>query len=106
MRSDSCEMIPVHINPLNFAICVVVFCVFFFLDPLEGEDWDLLQVSIQEILKASVIAGVNVLSSPMSTLLDKAKDLCSSLPTLVPSGLYLPSPPLYCPQPSPNTQVK
>ncbi|XP_030599039.1 ciliogenesis and planar polarity effector 1 isoform X3 [Archocentrus centrarchus] len=73
-------------------------------DPLEGEDWDLLQVSIQEILKASVIAGVNVLSSPLSTLLDKAKDMCSSLPTLVPSGLYLPSPPLYCPQPSPNTQ--
>ncbi|XP_026029615.1 ciliogenesis and planar polarity effector 1 isoform X4 [Astatotilapia calliptera] len=73
-------------------------------DPLEGEDWDLLQISIQEILKASVIAGLNVLSSPLSTLLDKAKDLCSSLPTLVPSGLYLPSPPLYCPQPSPNTQ--
>lgn len=75
------------------------------LDPLEGEDWDLLQVSIQEILKASVMAGVNVMSSPLSSLLDTAKDLCSCLPMLVPSGLYLPSPPLYCPQPSPNTQV-
>ncbi|XP_022617819.1 protein JBTS17 [Seriola dumerili] len=73
-------------------------------DPLEGEDWDLLQVSIQEILKASVVAGVNVMSSPLSSLLDKAKDLCSCLPMLVPNGLYLPSPPLYCPQPSPNTQ--
>ncbi|XP_056260195.1 ciliogenesis and planar polarity effector 1 isoform X1 [Seriola aureovittata] len=75
-----------------------------FTDPLEGEDWDLLQVSIQEILKASVVAGVNVMSSPLSSLLDKAKDLCSCLPMLVPNGLYLPSPPLYCPQPSPNTQ--
>ncbi|KAG8010704.1 Protein JBTS17 [Nibea albiflora] len=75
-----------------------------FTDPLEEEDWDVLQVSIQEILKASVMAGVNVMSSPLSSLLDKAKDLCSRLPTLVPSGLYLPSPPLYCPQPSPNTQ--
>ncbi|KAI3362297.1 hypothetical protein L3Q82_012605 [Scortum barcoo] len=75
-----------------------------FTDPLEGEDWDLLQVSIQEILKASVMAGVNVISSPLSSLLDTAKDLCSCLPTLVPNGLYLPSPPLYCPQPSPNTQ--
>ncbi|XP_040914910.1 ciliogenesis and planar polarity effector 1 [Toxotes jaculatrix] len=75
-----------------------------FTDPLEGEDWDLLQVSIQEILKASVMAGVNVMSSPLSSLLDKAKDLCSCLPMLVPHGLYLPSPPLYCPQPSPNTQ--
>ncbi|XP_044029035.1 ciliogenesis and planar polarity effector 1 isoform X2 [Siniperca chuatsi] len=73
-------------------------------DPLEGEDWDLLQLSIQEILKASVMAGVNVMSSPLSSLLDTAKDLCSCLPTLVPNGLYLPSPPLYCPQPSPNTQ--
>nr|XP_046231509.1 ciliogenesis and planar polarity effector 1 isoform X2 [Scatophagus argus] len=75
-----------------------------FTDPLEGEDWDMLQASIQEVLKASVMAGVNVVSSPLASLLDTAKDLCSSLPTLVPSGLYLPSPPLYCPQPSPNTQ--
>ncbi|XP_056287984.1 ciliogenesis and planar polarity effector 1 isoform X2 [Pseudoliparis swirei] len=75
-----------------------------FTDPSEGEDWDLLQVSIQEILKASVMAGVNLMSSPLSSLLDTAKDLCSGLPTLVPNGLYLPSPPLYCPQPSPNTQ--
>ncbi|CAK6959484.1 ciliogenesis and planar polarity effector 1 [Scomber scombrus] len=73
-------------------------------NPLEGEDWDLLHVSIQEILKASVMAGVNVTSSPLSSLLDAAKDLCSGLPAFVPNGLYLPSPPLYCPQPSPNTQ--
>ncbi|XP_051268723.1 ciliogenesis and planar polarity effector 1 isoform X1 [Dicentrarchus labrax] len=75
-----------------------------FRDLLEGEDWDVLQVSIQEILKASVMAGVNVISPPLSSLLDRAKTLCSCLPTLVPNGLYLPSPPLYCPQPSPNTQ--
>ncbi|XP_029940368.1 ciliogenesis and planar polarity effector 1 [Salarias fasciatus] len=75
-------------------------------DLLDGEDWDLLRVSIQDILKASVIAGVNVMSSPLSSLLDAAKELCSSLPALVPMGLYLPSPPLYCPQPSPNTQDK
>ncbi|XP_061589161.1 ciliogenesis and planar polarity effector 1 [Cololabis saira] len=73
-------------------------------DSLEGEEWDLLQASIQEILKASVMAGVNVTSSPLSSLLDTAKDMCSSLPALVPTGLYLPSPPLYCPQPSSNTQ--
>ncbi|XP_051794635.1 ciliogenesis and planar polarity effector 1 isoform X2 [Acanthochromis polyacanthus] len=75
-----------------------------FTDLLEGEDWELLQVSIQEILKASVMAGVNVMSSPLSSMLETAKDLCSSLVALVPTGLYLPSPPLYCPQPSPNTQ--
>lgn len=77
----------------------------FLLDPLEEEHWDALQMSLQDILKASVMAGVNVMSSPLSSLLDRAKDLCSGLPILVPNGLYLPSPPLYCPQPSPNTQV-
>ncbi|KAM3874280.1 ciliogenesis and planar polarity effector 1 [Diretmus argenteus] len=75
-----------------------------FTDSLEGEDWELLQVSTQEILKASVMAGVNVMSSSLSALLDTAKDLSSCLPALVPSGMYLPAPPLYCPQPSPNTQ--
>lgn len=51
------------------------------------------------------MAGVDVLSTPLTSLLDAAKDLSSFLPILVPSGMYLPSPPLYCPQPSPNTQV-
>ncbi|XP_034047925.1 ciliogenesis and planar polarity effector 1 isoform X2 [Thalassophryne amazonica] len=75
-----------------------------FTDPLEGEEWDLLHASIQDILKASVMTGVNIMPSSLSSLLVTAKDLCSCLPVLVPSGLYLPSPPLYCPQPSPNTQ--
>ncbi|XP_061703718.1 ciliogenesis and planar polarity effector 1 isoform X3 [Syngnathoides biaculeatus] len=73
-------------------------------DPLEGQDLDALQGSAQEILKASVIAGVDVLTSPLTSLLESAKDLCSGLSALVHNGLYLPSPPLYCPQPSPNTQ--
>ncbi|XP_060918031.1 ciliogenesis and planar polarity effector 1 [Labrus mixtus] len=75
-----------------------------FTDTLEAEDWDLIQAAMQEILKASVMAGVNVLSSPLSSLLNTVKEMCSLLPAVVPNGLYLPSPPLYCPQPSPNTQ--
>uniref|UniRef100_A0A3Q2PYX9 Uncharacterized protein n=1 Tax=Fundulus heteroclitus TaxID=8078 RepID=A0A3Q2PYX9_FUNHE len=73
-------------------------------DPLEGEDWELLRASVHDILKASAMAGVDVMSFPLSALLEKAKDACSLLPTLVPAEVYLPSPPLYCPQPSPNTQ--
>lgn len=73
-------------------------------EPVDENDWGLLQVSVQDILKASVMAGVDVVSSPLSSLLDKAKELCSSLMAMVPTALYLPSPPLYCPQPSPNTQ--
>ncbi|XP_077398572.1 ciliogenesis and planar polarity effector 1 isoform X2 [Vanacampus margaritifer] len=75
-----------------------------FTDPVEGQELDAMQGSAQEILKASVIAGVDVLTSQLTSLLESAKELCSGLSALVHSGLYLPSPPLYCPQPSPNTQ--
>ncbi|XP_056146963.1 ciliogenesis and planar polarity effector 1 isoform X2 [Lampris incognitus] len=75
-----------------------------FTGSLEGEDLELLQISVQEILKAAVMADVDVISLPLSALLDSAKDLASSLPALVPTELYLPSPPLYCPQTAPNTQ--
>lgn len=67
---------------------------------------ELFQVPLQEILKASVMSGVDVMSEPLSALLASAKELSSSLSALVPSGLYLPAPPLYCPQPAPNTQVE
>ncbi|XP_073686293.1 ciliogenesis and planar polarity effector 1 [Garra rufa] len=68
------------------------------------EDVDLVQVSVQEILKASVMAEVDVISQPLTRLLDAAKERAASLPALVPAMFYLPAPPLYCPQPSPNTQ--
>ncbi|KAL0965668.1 hypothetical protein UPYG_G00284190 [Umbra pygmaea] len=71
---------------------------------MEGEDMEFMQASVQDILKASVLAGVDVLSQPLRSLLDSAKDLTACLPALVPVGLYLPAPPLYCPQPAPNTQ--
>lgn len=69
------------------------------------EDVDLVQMSVQEILKASVMAEVDVISQPLTRLLDAAKERAASLPALIPAAFYLPAPPLYCPQPSPNTQV-
>ncbi|XP_068609265.1 ciliogenesis and planar polarity effector 1 [Brachionichthys hirsutus] len=75
-----------------------------FTEPLEGQECSVLQLSIQEILKAAVMAEVDVSSSPLSSLLETAKELCSSLTAVVPNDMYLPFPPLYCPQPSPNTQ--
>ncbi|XP_059395372.1 ciliogenesis and planar polarity effector 1 [Carassius carassius] len=68
------------------------------------EDMDLVQDSVQEILKASVMAEVDIISHPLTRLLDAAKERAMSLPALVPPAFYLPAPPLYCPQPSPNTQ--
>ncbi|KAK7125268.1 hypothetical protein R3I93_020830 [Phoxinus phoxinus] len=72
-------------------------------DAVSVEDVDL-QVSVQEILKASVMAEVDVVSQPLTRLMNAAKERATSLPALVPPAFYLPAPPLYCPQPSPNTQ--
>ncbi|XP_072514569.1 ciliogenesis and planar polarity effector 1 isoform X3 [Salminus brasiliensis] len=73
-------------------------------DTVEVEDMEVLQASVQEILKASVMAEVDVVSHPLTQLLHSAKEHAHSLPTLVPPAFYLPAPPLYCPQPARNTQ--
>ncbi|XP_065120529.1 ciliogenesis and planar polarity effector 1 isoform X4 [Paramisgurnus dabryanus] len=73
-------------------------------DPACVEDVEHLQVSVQEILKASVMAEVDVFSQPLTRLLDSAKKRAASLSVLVPAVFYLPAPPLYCPQPSPDPQ--
>uniref|UniRef100_A0A672U9I4 Ciliosis and planar polarity effector complex subunit 1 n=1 Tax=Strigops habroptila TaxID=2489341 RepID=A0A672U9I4_STRHB len=71
-----------------------------FTDPLEEEDADVLYSSIQELLKAAVMADTDILSQTFQLLMDSAKDLSRKLYGLVPDGLYLPAPPLYCPQPA------
>ncbi|XP_039606484.1 ciliogenesis and planar polarity effector 1 isoform X3 [Polypterus senegalus] len=69
-------------------------------DSIEDEDADSLFNSIQEILKAAVMAESDVLSETFSVLLQTAKELSTKLSAIVPHRLYLPAPPLYCPQPA------
>ncbi|XP_026721713.1 ciliogenesis and planar polarity effector 1 isoform X1 [Athene cunicularia] len=71
-----------------------------FTDPIEEEDANVLYSSIQELLKAAVMADADILSETIQLLMNSAKDLSRKLHGLVPDGLYLPAPPLYCPQPS------
>ncbi|NXX13569.1 CPLN1 protein, partial [Podargus strigoides] len=71
-----------------------------FTDPIEEEDVNVLYSSIQELLKAAVMADADILSETFQLLMDSAKDLSRKLYGLVPDGLYLPAPPLYCPQPA------
>ncbi|XP_065406082.1 ciliogenesis and planar polarity effector 1 isoform X6 [Chrysemys picta bellii] len=71
-----------------------------FTDPIEEEDANVLFGSVQEILKAAVMADADILSETFQLLIDSAKDLTRKLCGLVPDGLYLPAPPLYCPQPA------
>ncbi|NWU65552.1 CPLN1 protein, partial [Pterocles burchelli] len=71
-----------------------------FTDPIEEEDADVLYSSVQELLKAAVMADADILSETFQLLMDSAKGLSKKLYGLVPDGLYLPAPPLYCPQPA------
>ncbi|XP_068279407.1 ciliogenesis and planar polarity effector 1 [Nyctibius grandis] len=71
-----------------------------FTDPIEEEDANVLYSSIQELLKAAVMADADILSETFQLLMESAKDLSRKLYGLVPDGLYLPAPPLYCPQPA------
>ncbi|XP_072570362.1 ciliogenesis and planar polarity effector 1 isoform X2 [Paramormyrops kingsleyae] len=68
----------------------------------QEEEDDHLQASVQDLLRAAAMAGLDVLSQPLRHLVDRARMLGSCLPALVPGGLYLPAPPLYCPQPAPD----
>ncbi|XP_036919091.1 ciliogenesis and planar polarity effector 1 isoform X2 [Sturnira hondurensis] len=71
-----------------------------FTDPIEEEDVNLLLGALQEVLKAAVMADADVLSETFQLLVNSAKDFSKRLWGLVPIGLYLPAPPLYCPQPA------
>uniref|UniRef100_U3IMM2 Ciliosis and planar polarity effector complex subunit 1 n=1 Tax=Anas platyrhynchos platyrhynchos TaxID=8840 RepID=U3IMM2_ANAPP len=71
-----------------------------FTDPIEEEDANVLCSSVQDLLKAAVMADADILSEMLKLLMDSAKDLSGKLYGLVPDGLYLPAPPLYCPQPA------
>uniref|UniRef100_A0A8C3LG50 Ciliogenesis and planar polarity effector 1 n=1 Tax=Chrysolophus pictus TaxID=9089 RepID=A0A8C3LG50_CHRPC len=71
-----------------------------FTDPIEEEDADVLYSSVQELLKAAVMADADILSGTFQLLMDSVKDLSRKFCGLIPDGLYLPAPPLYCPQPA------
>ncbi|CAH2296477.1 JBTS17 isoform X3 [Pelobates cultripes] len=71
-----------------------------FTDPIEEEDADVLFSSVQEMLKAAVMANAEIVTETLHQLMDSAKELIRKLSGLVPDRLYLPAPPLYCPQPT------
>lgn len=79
--------------------------IWYFIDPIEEEDANILFSSVQELLKAAVMADADILSETFQLLMDSAKDLSKKMCGLVPHGLYLPAPPLYCPQPASLSEV-
>ncbi|CAC5367076.1 JBTS17 [Mytilus coruscus] len=62
--------------------------------------------TMEDLLKAGVIGGVEIMPWLLSSLVERLKNTVSRLHPLVPQGFYLPSPPLYCPQPSDTSEEK
>ncbi|XP_055956482.1 uncharacterized protein LOC126817630 [Patella vulgata] len=63
-------------------------------------DIDHLTQTIKELLTAGIMCKVEVVPWLLDGLIHKLKKVVKNLYPLVPSDFYLPSPPLYCPQPT------
>ncbi|XP_013396199.1 protein JBTS17 isoform X2 [Lingula anatina] len=61
---------------------------------------DQLTRTMNDLLMAGALAKVDITPWLLGCLLDRLKVAVASFPTLVPQGVYLPAPPLYCPQPA------
>ena len=55
--------------------------------------------TLQDVFLAGIICQVEVAPWFLASLVEKLKAVVAGLPSLVPDDFYLPSPPLYCPQP-------
>ncbi|XP_070564175.1 ciliogenesis and planar polarity effector 1-like isoform X2 [Ptychodera flava] len=66
----------------------------------EDSNIEHLSKTVTNMLKAAVISGLDATPWLLGKLSDRCQSLVSELHGLVPEGLYLPAPPLYCPQPA------
>uniref|UniRef100_UPI00358F770E ciliogenesis and planar polarity effector 1 n=1 Tax=Myxine glutinosa TaxID=7769 RepID=UPI00358F770E len=57
-----------------------------------------LLIALSEPLYVAATLGLDILTPTLLTILTSAKDLASQLSIFVPLEIYLPAPPLYCPQ--------
>ncbi len=56
--------------------------------------------SVSDLLLAATICHVDCVPKLLQGLVDKLKDACKNFTALVPDTVYLPAPPIYCPQPA------
>ena len=82
-----------------------LFCLTILAGNLSEEDLEQMKRTLQDLLLGGVMSGVFVTLSLLQTLVTRLKGLCRTLRPLVPEGLYLPAPPVYCPQPPITQQV-
>lgn len=75
--------------------------------PISNET-NIVQLSrtMEDILTAGIVSSVEVVPWLLTTLVHRLMDTVAQMSPLVPQDLYLPAPPLYCPQPSDTSDVR
>jgi len=61
--------------------------------------------ALSDSLTMSLIIGVDATSTLLQQLMEQLRDAVQQLPCLVPDTVYLPAPPVYCPQPAITAEV-
>lgn len=75
--------------------------------PISNET-NIVQLSrtMEDILTAGIVSSVEVVPWLLTNLVHRLMDTVAQMSPLVPQDLYLPAPPLYCPQPSDTSEVR
>ena len=72
----------------------------------ETTDFEQLTRTLGDILLAATICKVDLVPWLLNGLIRRLKSLAAKFSVFVPDGLYLPAPPVHCPQPPLTQQVK
>ena len=73
---------------------------------VDGNEIDQLKHCLGDLLLAATISHVSTVPWLLESLGEQLGHLCRRFEPLVPDGLYLPAPPVYCPQPTTVDKVR
>ena len=68
--------------------------------------FDQLTNSMNDLLLAGCLCDLDLVPWLVQRLTTTLKSLAAEFNTFVPENLYLPAPPVYCPQPTPTNEVR
>ena len=71
----------------------------------DSAQFDQLTTSLNDFLLASCLCDLDLVPWLVEKLTSRLRSLIAEFPTFVPKSLYLPAPPVYCPQPTPTNEV-
>ena len=55
--------------------------------------------AVHDLMMAATLCRIDLTPWLLASLLEQLHKLCRTIPLLVPHNVYLPAPPMYCPQP-------